>query len=63
MKHALGMCYQRGDGVNKDLVQAASLFRMAAQQGDRSAQWELALLCYHGTDGYEEEQSSVPSLK
>jgi ankyrin repeat protein len=40
-QHCLGVMYQRGEGVTKDLAEALKWYRMAAEQGDSGAQRDL----------------------
>ena len=46
----LATIYSEGDGIQKDLVQAAQLYRMAAEQGHDLAQLKLGL-CYQNGSG------------
>ena len=39
----LGESYYKGEGVNKDVVEAIKWYRMAAEQGHASAQYQLGL--------------------
>ena len=48
------MCYEYGKGVEKDLVQAAVLFRQAADQGHAAAQNHLGW-CYEKGQGVEKD--------
>ncbi len=41
----LGICYENGRGVEKDLTKAVELYRKSAEQGDKIAQNNLGL-CY-----------------
>jgi TPR repeat protein len=45
---AIGEMYHRGRGVDWSYLQAASWYRKAAEQGDATAQYNLALMYYHG---------------
>jgi TPR repeat protein len=45
---ALGWLYESGNGVNKDLPRAFSLFNEAAQRGSPEGAYHLALTYYHG---------------
>ena len=45
----LGVCYQAGEGVKKDLAEAAKWFRRAAEQGDAKAQLNLGACYLTGT--------------
>ena len=40
-QYELGMCYARGDGVNKDFAEAVKWWRKAAQQGVQDAKIRL----------------------
>ena len=40
----LGTCYEKGNGVTKDLSEAVKWYKMAAKQGDRDAQKKLKKL-------------------
>ncbi|PWL66218.1 MAG: hypothetical protein DBY30_05255 [Verrucomicrobia bacterium] len=42
----LGLCYNYGDGVEKDLSEAVKWYRKAADQGDALAQYNLARIKY-----------------
>ena len=39
--HFIGVCYENGTGVEKDEVEAAKYYKMAADQGYASAQNNL----------------------
>ncbi|MBQ9771958.1 MAG: sel1 repeat family protein, partial [Lentisphaeria bacterium] len=43
-QYNLGVCYENGEGVQKDLVQAVFWFRKAADQGYAQAQEALKKL-------------------
>lgn len=45
----LGLCYDEGEGVEKDEREAFSWFMKAAEQGDSEAQTEVGLCYYYGT--------------
>ncbi len=47
-QHNLGLIYQYGYGVKKDLVKAAVLYRKAAEQGDTSSQIKIGLAYEEG---------------
>jgi TPR repeat protein len=47
----LGIRYYNGDGVRTDLRQAAHWFQLAAEQGDRAAQYELGAMYQAGEGG------------
>ena len=44
----LGVMYDEGAGVDKDLVAAAGWYRKAAEQGFVDAQSNLGMMYYHG---------------
>ncbi|BCL40070.1 tetratricopeptide repeat protein [Nostoc sp. MS1] len=44
----LGYCYLQGEGVNRDETQALDLYRRAAEQGDKFAQFKLAAFYAQG---------------
>jgi Sel1 repeat len=44
----LGLCYDLGDGVPKDLVQAAKWYRKSAEQGNLNAQCALGNSYFRG---------------
>ena len=48
----VGMCYQHGFGIVKDLIKATTLFKIAANKGYASAQHNLAY-CYENDHGVE----------
>jgi TPR repeat protein len=45
---ALALIHQSGEGVPQDLVEAASWYRKAADEGDVEAQWNLGLMYCNG---------------
>jgi hypothetical protein len=47
----MGLAFEFGQGVNKDLSQAMSWYRMAADRGDPVAQTDLAYLYESGSTG------------
>ena len=55
----LGLSYALGKGVDRDLVQAASWFRNAADQGHARGQYSLGL-CY--ADGVGVTKNAVKAL-
>jgi TPR repeat protein len=44
----LAFCYEKGDGVAKDLAQAVSWYRKSAEQGNAMAQNKLGFYYYNG---------------
>jgi len=54
----LGMKYEEGDGVPKDMAEAARWYRMAAEQGDADAQSSLGV-CYYKGEGVVKDASEA----
>lgn len=54
----LGLCYNYGDGVEKDLSEAVKWYRKAADQGDALAQYNLGI-CYDNGYGVEKDLSEA----
>ncbi len=54
----LGVCYQAGEGVQKDLAEAAKWFRRAAEQGDAKAQLNLGA-CYLTGTGVQADKAAA----
>jgi TPR repeat protein len=50
----LGMMYEEGDGVDKDVEKAVKLYRFAADQGHAMAQGSLGWMYING-NGVEED--------
>jgi TPR repeat protein len=46
----LGVCYENGDGVNKDSAEAVKWYRLAAEQENSNAQCSLGA-CYSKGNG------------
>ena len=44
-QHELGAAYETGEGVEKDEVEAARWYRMAAEQGYRPSRAALGVMC------------------
>ena len=57
-EYNLGLCFFEGEGVKKDMVEAAKWFRKAAEQGHVGAQYYLAE-CYHSGDGVEKDMAEA----
>jgi TPR repeat protein len=49
-QYQLGLCYETGDGVEKNMTEAAAWFRKAAEQGLAEAQYSLGY-CYENGEG------------
>lgn len=54
----LGIMYTRGDGVEKDDVEAVKWFRKAAEQGLDNAQYNLGVMYYEG-DGIPKDYAEA----
>lgn len=50
----LGLCYETGRGVNKDLRKAMEHYQKAADQGHCQAMYNLALLCFDSENKQED---------
>jgi TPR repeat protein len=57
----LGLCYGKGEGVEKDETEAARLYGQAAEQGDAGAQCNLGN-CYALGKGVEADKAQVAWL-
>lgn len=55
--YALGCCYETGDLVDADPVQASTLFRQAADMGHSKGKFRHGLNLYYGTNGIEKHSS------
>ena len=53
-QYNLGVCYDRGDGVAEDHVEAVKWYRKAAEHNDAEAQYNLGI-CYERGDGVAED--------
>lgn len=54
----VGMCYYTGEGVEKDVIQAASWFRKAADQDYPYAQGMIGY-CYQHGEGVEKDEAQA----
>jgi TPR repeat protein len=54
----LGVCYEYGEGVAKDMAQAAEWYRKAAEQGDADAQRNLGV-CYEDGLGVPKDMAQA----
>ena len=54
-QYDLGLCYDNGEGVEKDEVEAVKWYRKAAEQGHVNAQYNLAI-CYDNGEGVEKDE-------
>lgn len=60
----LGLCFESGKGVDKDLVRAAECYKTAAAQGQTGAMFNLALFYMEGLGGLTKDpQHSLELLK
>lgn len=48
------MVYYEGEGISKDVVEAARWYRMAAEQGDANVQFRLGLMYFLGIGVYKD---------
>ena len=55
---SFGVCYAAGRGVAKDMQQAVSWFRRAAEQGDAQALFFMGLCCARGEGVAKDEIES-----
>ena len=53
-QYNLGVCYENGDGVEKDSQKAVKWYKKAAEQGHADAQCNLGV-CYEKGDGVEKD--------
>ena len=51
-EYNLGICYERGLGIEKDMSKAASLYKSAADHGHTGAQYNLGVFYEHGLGGF-----------
>ena len=60
----LGLCYENGKGVEKDLARAVECYKSAAAQGQAGAMYNLALLYMEGGGGLPKDpEKSIELLK
>ncbi|CAM6000380.1 unnamed protein product [Sphagnum balticum] len=59
----LGQIYEKGIGVEKNLVKAAQLYEKGAQKNVREAQYHLGLMCLHGEGVAKNPKRAVVLLK
>ena len=57
-QYNLGLCYEKGDGVEKDSTAAVKWYRKAAEQGFAVAQSNLGL-CYSKGEGVERDSTEA----
>jgi TPR repeat protein len=57
----LGMCYEKGLGVPKQLAEAVRLYRCAAERGHDGAQYNLAA-CYSEGVGVPQDKDAARRL-
>lgn len=58
-QYELGKLYERGQGVDKDLIEARSLIQKAAEAGHVSAMYDYALFLAEGEGGAQSEPDAV----
>jgi TPR repeat protein len=54
-QYKLGVCYDSGEGVAKDEMEAVKWWRKAAEQGDAMAQFDLGV-CYDSGEGVAKDK-------
>ena len=55
--------YKQGTGVPQDHTEAARLYQLAADQGNATGQYNLALMYYNGTGVARDPTKAVQLLK
>ncbi|XP_025087387.1 death ligand signal enhancer-like isoform X1 [Pomacea canaliculata] len=58
----LGLCFEMGCGVSKDMEKAAECYRMAAEAGHTQSVFNLALMTLKGEGGMEEDRQKGVQL-
>lgn len=58
-RYDLGLMFQQGLGVEKDLKQARLLFEAAARQGDADAQYQLGFIYYQGEGVFRSNKDAL----
>lgn len=58
-QYELGKLYERGQGVDKDLIEARALFEKAAEAGHVNAMYDYALFLAEGEGGAKSESGAV----
>ncbi|CAH1266986.1 KIAA0141 [Branchiostoma lanceolatum] len=61
-QYNLGVCYEQGRGVDRDLSKAAELYQQSAEQGHGRAQYNLATLYLHGGGGLQQDTHKALGL-
>lgn len=59
---ALGVCYEKGEGVEEDLTEAAKWYKLSAEQGNKRAQVNLGSLYLDGKGVNKDYQEAVKWL-
>ena len=57
-QNALGVCYEKGQGVSQDYTQAVYWYRKSAEQGNARAQCNLGL-CYYNGQGVSQDYTQA----
>jgi hypothetical protein len=55
----LGLCYERGEGVSTDLVEAARFYKIASDRGNTDAMMSLGLFHWCGLGGFNQDQDEA----
>ena len=53
-QYNVGVSYENGDGVDKNMTEAVRYYRLAADQGYADAQYKLGV-CYFSGDGVKKD--------
>eukprot|EP00761_Pharyngomonas_kirbyi_P014899 gb/GECH01014930.1/.p1 GENE.gb/GECH01014930.1/~~gb/GECH01014930.1/.p1 ORF type:complete len:749 (+),score=195.82 gb/GECH01014930.1/:1-2247(+) len=61
-QNSLGICYEEGIYVEKDLTKAAELFRASSSQGNGNGAFNLGIMILEGRGGLEEDLETTLSL-
>ncbi|MFL6589723.1 MAG: tetratricopeptide repeat protein [Chthoniobacterales bacterium] len=58
-QYSLAVCYERGEGVAEDKVEAVKWYRKAAEQNFAAAQYNLGVCYYHGEGVAKDKKEAV----
>ncbi|KAK2145187.1 hypothetical protein NP493_4003g00009 [Ridgeia piscesae] len=61
-QYYLGICYERGWGVERDLAKAAEMYSLASQRGHAGAECSLASLYARGLGGLPRDRKLALQL-
>ena len=54
----MALCYKNGEGVSQSSTEAVKWYRLAAEQGDAAAQYNLGV-CYYNGDGVAKNRDTA----